>query len=173
MVRPVPSYAGSPWLLWHQIKPTDTDVGGRDPGGLRWKAHRRWLMEHVTRLHSEPAANAGVGQRAAWSLRWETGRCIPGELAGVTPHRAGLKRLVDGTSLTDFLFQVSILSKAVLLQSDVPSSPPPERDVVTLQERFTISFCPGDLKMKLRRMGCLDGNFLSYLNSGHLILNES
>lgn len=63
MIRAAPSYAGSPCLLWHQIEPTDSDVGGRDPGGLRWKAHRRWLMEHVTRLHSEPESNTGAGQQ--------------------------------------------------------------------------------------------------------------
>lgn len=112
MIRLALSYAGSPWLLWHQIKPTDTDVGGRDPGGLRWKAHRRWLVEHVTRLHSEPESNTGVGQRRGPCLEKRAG-CIPGELGDVTPHQAGLKQFVDGTSLTDFLFKVSILSNSV------------------------------------------------------------
>lgn len=145
MIRPAPSYAGPPWLLWHQIRPTDTDVGGRDPGGLRWKAHRRWLMERVTRPHSEPEANTGVGQRRDLCREKRAG-CIPGELGDVTPHQAGRKQVVDGTSLTGFLFKVSILSNTAFSQSGVPPSPPPERDVVTLQERFTNIFCPGGLK---------------------------
>lgn len=69
-------------------------------------------MEHVTRLHSEPESNTGVGQRRGPCLEKRAG-CIPGELGDVTPHQAGLKQFVDGTSLTDFLFKVSILSNSV------------------------------------------------------------
>lgn len=73
-------------------------------------------MEHVTRLHSQAEWNTLVGQRRDLCR----GRRIPGELGDVGPHQGGLKQDVDGTSLTDFLFKVSILSNTAFPQSDVP-----------------------------------------------------
>lgn len=114
-------------------------------------------MERVTRAHSEPEANTGVGQRRDLCREKRAGH-IPGELGDVTPHQAGRKQVVDGTSLTGFLFKVSILSNTAFSQSNVPPSPPPERDVVTLQET---SFVLGAKRCFFNRWDVdLDGEIL-------------
>lgn len=59
----------------------------------------------MTRLHSEPEANAGVGQRRDLCGEDGGGRVrVPGEPGDVAPHLAGLERLAGGTSLADFVY---------------------------------------------------------------------
>lgn len=112
MIRHMPSYAGSPWLLRHRIKPSDTDVGGRDTGGLWGKTHTRWLTERVTQPRSKPDLTL-VGSAAWLPHRGKCAGRAPGELRGVTPTsgRAEAGCWWGGKSIS--LFKASILSNSV------------------------------------------------------------
>lgn len=107
--------------------------GGRHTGADSWS--------HVTRLHNEPEANAGVGQRCdlcgedgegftwrAWWCRSASGR--PGTVGGW--NFFGRFRVLG----------LHLVKQSTFPQSDSPPSPPPERGV----ERCTITSLPGRLK---------------------------
>lgn len=106
-------------------------------GGRHTDADSR---SHVTRLHSEPEASTGVGQRRDL-FREDGAGCVPGELGGVTPHQAGLEHFGGWNFFGRFgVLSLHLVKHTAFPQSDVPPSPPPDRGVVALQERYTITF---------------------------------